>query len=452
MTAWRRPLSKRAFALIVPHICSTKLVDSKVEVEGEDTGFAWIQGLQRVLCRNFGLINLEELDKNYEKVMEDSEEVRLLLLQLMKSLVHLCSLEMLLAKLECISQVLIVALADPFHEIKKEVSATITLIVERSHEMAPQISENLLKASVPNLKHPHSKTVSPELMVQDSIGPHLEADVILDDWDSTDLDNTEPVVALGLSEPMKDHRRGKKSPLQLSPLSSTSSHSSISPAQPKDKPKLQRPKGGDELPFEELPQGWLQEIYANFKVDQTPAHDVSMPQETAFSPPASTISALPSLELVKEVTSFMHSFKNVFAWNYKDLEGIPPELGVHTIPLVSGAKPVRSRAYKLNPKYHSTTSAIIPPQQQSSHHEDKTITMKTRQAKEVPSEFEVSEEEETQHSDDFEISEYEPASDKESSADEDSNAESSQSRAEVAHTTVTAMVKRPPDAISQTPI
>ncbi|MCO5563622.1 hypothetical protein L7F22_017269 [Adiantum nelumboides] len=41
------------------HICSTKWVDSKVEVEGEDTGFARIQGLQRVLCRNFGLINLD---------------------------------------------------------------------------------------------------------------------------------------------------------------------------------------------------------------------------------------------------------------------------------------------------------------------------------------------------------------------------------------------------------
>ncbi|MCO5584528.1 hypothetical protein L7F22_038456 [Adiantum nelumboides] len=52
-----------------PHICSTKWVDSKVEVEGEDTGFARIQGLQWVLCRNFGLINLEELDKNYEKDM-----------------------------------------------------------------------------------------------------------------------------------------------------------------------------------------------------------------------------------------------------------------------------------------------------------------------------------------------------------------------------------------------
>ncbi|MCO5546592.1 hypothetical protein L7F22_000021 [Adiantum nelumboides] len=76
---------------------------------------------------------------------------------------------------------------------------------------------------------------------------------------SADLDNTEPVVALGLGEPMKDHRRGKKSPLQQSHLSSTSLPPSDSPAQPKDKPKLQRPKGGDELPFEELPQGWLQE-------------------------------------------------------------------------------------------------------------------------------------------------------------------------------------------------
>ncbi|MCO5576310.1 hypothetical protein L7F22_030119 [Adiantum nelumboides] len=52
-----------------PHICSTKWVDSKVEVEGEDTGFARTQGLQQVLCRNFGLINLEELDKNYERDM-----------------------------------------------------------------------------------------------------------------------------------------------------------------------------------------------------------------------------------------------------------------------------------------------------------------------------------------------------------------------------------------------
>ncbi|MCO5564110.1 hypothetical protein L7F22_017766 [Adiantum nelumboides] len=72
MTAWRRPLKKSAFALIVPgtpHICSTKWVDSKVEVEGEDTGFARTQSLQRVLCRNFGLINLEELDKNYERDM-----------------------------------------------------------------------------------------------------------------------------------------------------------------------------------------------------------------------------------------------------------------------------------------------------------------------------------------------------------------------------------------------
>ncbi|MCO5553947.1 hypothetical protein L7F22_007473 [Adiantum nelumboides] len=165
---------------------------------------------------------------------------------------------------------------------------------EVTGEDTPSMPENTITAPL--------KTVSTELVVQASIGPQPEADdVLLDDWDSADLENTEPVVALGLGEPMKDHRRGKKSPLQQSHLSSTSLTSSDSQAQPKDIPKLQRPKGGDELPFEELPQGWLQETYADFKVDQTPAHDVSLLQETAFSLPLSTTSALPSQELVKEV-------------------------------------------------------------------------------------------------------------------------------------------------------
>ncbi|MCO5588837.1 hypothetical protein L7F22_042797 [Adiantum nelumboides] len=120
---------------------------------------------------------------------------------------------------------------------------------EDGHDDTPSTPANTIIAPL--------QTVSRELVVQASIRSQHEADVILDDWDSADLDNTELVVALGLGEPMKDHRRSKKSPLQQSPLSSTSLPSLDSPAQPKDKPKLQRPKGGDELPFEELPQGWL---------------------------------------------------------------------------------------------------------------------------------------------------------------------------------------------------
>ena len=47
----------------------------------------------------------------------------------------------------------------------------------------------------------------------------------------------------------------------------------------------------------------------------------------------------------------MHTYKDVFAWSYKDLVGVPTSEGVHTIPLQEGARPVRGRAYKLNPKY-----------------------------------------------------------------------------------------------------
>ncbi|MCO5595506.1 hypothetical protein L7F22_049551 [Adiantum nelumboides] len=205
-----------------------------------------------------------------------------------------------------------------------------TSTIHKKGEDTPSMPENTITAPL--------QTISTELVVQDSIGPHTETDdVLLDVRDSADLDNTEPVVALGLGKPMKDHRRGKKSPLQQSQSSSTSLPPSDSPAQPKDKTKLQRPKSDDELPFEELPQGWLQETYADFKVDQTPAHDISLLHETPFSPPLSTTSALPSQEPVKEVTSFMLFFKDVFAWKNKDLEGIPPELGIHTIPLVCEA-------------------------------------------------------------------------------------------------------------------
>ncbi|MCO5592626.1 hypothetical protein L7F22_046629 [Adiantum nelumboides] len=72
-------------------------------------------------------------------------------------------------------------------------------------------------------------------------------------------------------------------------------------------------------------------------------------------------------------------------------------------------------------------------------------------AKDVPSKYEESEEG-THNSDNSETSEYEPTSERASSADEESNDESTQSRLVVADTTVTAMVPRLSDAISQSPI
>jgi hypothetical protein len=56
-------------------------------------------------------------------------------------------------------------------------------------------------------------------------------------------------------------------------------------------------------------------------------------------------------ELFKEWLQFFKDTKDVFAWTYKDLKGVPPEICQHQIVLESNAKPVRQRQYRMNPKY-----------------------------------------------------------------------------------------------------
>ncbi|MCO5609287.1 hypothetical protein L7F22_063513 [Adiantum nelumboides] len=49
-------------------------------------------------------------------------------------------------------------------------------------------------------------------------------------------------------------------------------------------------------------------------------------------------------ELLKEL-------KDIFAWTYHDMKGVPPLMVQHTIPLSSTAKPMQQRPYPMNPKY-----------------------------------------------------------------------------------------------------
>jgi hypothetical protein len=48
---------------------------------------------------------------------------------------------------------------------------------------------------------------------------------------------------------------------------------------------------------------------------------------------------------------FFKSNKSAFAWTYKDLKGVPPEICEHQIILENNVKPIRQRPYRLNPKY-----------------------------------------------------------------------------------------------------
>lgn len=59
------------------------------------------------------------------------------------------------------------------------------------------------------------------------------------------------------------------------------------------------------------------------------------------------LSAAERVEYIK----LLSEFSDVFAWETSDLTGIPTSLGEHEIDLMEGAKPVRQRQYRLNPKY-----------------------------------------------------------------------------------------------------
>jgi hypothetical protein len=48
---------------------------------------------------------------------------------------------------------------------------------------------------------------------------------------------------------------------------------------------------------------------------------------------------------------FFTKHVSIFAWSYKDLKGVPPKICEHHIHLEEGAKPVRQKQRRLNPKY-----------------------------------------------------------------------------------------------------
>ncbi len=52
-----------------------------------------------------------------------------------------------------------------------------------------------------------------------------------------------------------------------------------------------------------------------------------------------------------EVEQLLKEFKDVFAWTYKDLKRIPPELAQHRIGLDITIQLAHQVRYKLNPNY-----------------------------------------------------------------------------------------------------
>jgi hypothetical protein len=55
-------------------------------------------------------------------------------------------------------------------------------------------------------------------------------------------------------------------------------------------------------------------------------------------------------EEVKAYKEMIEEFSDIFAWSYKDLKCIPPDVVEHRIPLISGSRPIRQKERRMNPR------------------------------------------------------------------------------------------------------
>ena len=119
-------------------------------------------------------------------------------------------------------------------------------------------------------------------------------------------------------------------------------------------------KEGHEFPkeYSELKGGEAQ-------VDETPAHTFNKDKPIKYEEPTMKTMNLSDEENPKNILvgddwnpvlkaatfRIFMEYKDVFAWTYKDLKGVPPKLCVHRIPLIKGAVPVWKRLYRMNENY-----------------------------------------------------------------------------------------------------
>lgn len=91
-------------------------------------------------------------------LVESSEEIRLQMMNFICSgCIERCSEGTLKHVAQELTEVLCISLGDQFHEIKKGASRAIVMLMEHSNGIFSEMSEQLLRALLPNIGHTHSK-------------------------------------------------------------------------------------------------------------------------------------------------------------------------------------------------------------------------------------------------------------------------------------------------------
>jgi hypothetical protein len=63
--------------------------------------------------------------------------------------------------------------------------------------------------------------------------------------------------------------------------------------------------------------------------------------------------------MITEAEELFHAFKDVFAWSYYDLKGIPEHIAQHKIELDTSIPPAHQARYRMNPNYAQAVKADL---------------------------------------------------------------------------------------------
>jgi hypothetical protein len=104
-----------------------------------------------------------------------------------------------------------------------------------------------------------------------------------------------------------------------------------------------------ETDSEELQENMSHTYLPDFKTTKSDCIDMNL--GTSEEPKNIQVFKGLTPNMAKEWLEFFRDTQDVFAWTYKDLRGVPPEICQHRIILDSNVKPIRQRQYRMNPKY-----------------------------------------------------------------------------------------------------
>ena len=66
-----------------------------------------------------------------------------------------------------------------------------------------------------------------------------------------------------------------------------------------------------------------------------------------------------SSEELESYRALVKEYRDIFAWSYKEMKGIPPDVVQHRIPLVPGALPIRQKERRMNPQLQLLVKAEL---------------------------------------------------------------------------------------------